>query len=232
MAGASSLVSGNEARRVVNAARDLVLVTPAGGMKLADTQEPELEWLRLSKGKTGNLNTGRKVLKLMSAIKELGDELTRTGQGSATNVQERVTTDLVLPTTRDLALVPYTPRRVLRPQSADTDVAFSCPRPSVPVQETSGGDWYWQYSKAVGTTLFELWAPWVAVALWVMRRLPGCIFVVTSLYVAFMVGYLVAHPELVVKGLFGLLDLVPQYASYATNQIANQFQIELAARLR
>jgi len=225
MAGASTLVTGNEARRVMNAASDLVLVTPAGGMKLRDLQEPELEWLRLSKGKSGNLSTGRKALKVMAGIRELGEDLARAGHGAAA-------AEAATPPARDLALVPYTPRRVVRPHSGDGEAGAPRLGFSAVVETAPRAEWYWEYSKAVGMTMFELWGPWVAVALWVMRRLPGLVFLVVSVYTTFMVGYLVAHPELVVKGLFALLDLVPQYASYATGQIAQQFQIELAARLR
>jgi hypothetical protein len=77
-----------------------------------------------------------------------------------------------------------------------------------------------------------------AVLLWILlmcrafRIVPGVLFTITVTYMFFMIGYLVWHPEVVAKGFFAILDMIPNYAAYATKAIADQVAIEITARLR
>ncbi len=63
MASLVGVFEGAEAKRVLNAAGNLVITAPAGGKKLRRMSEQELIWLREMKGRPGNLHIGRKALK-------------------------------------------------------------------------------------------------------------------------------------------------------------------------
>ncbi len=69
------------------------------------------------------------------------------------------------------------------------------------------------------------------VAVRIAKLLPLIISLVLGTYFAVAVAYIAYHPGVIVTLLFAVIDCVPAYASYATKSIAEQFKIELTARL-
>ncbi len=62
--------------------------------------------------------------------------------------------------------------------------------------------------------------------------LPLALHALFVLYMAMAGWHVVQHPELIVQLAFGILDLVPNYASYGTERITSQISIEVAKLFR
>ncbi len=65
-----------------------------------------------------------------------------------------------------------------------------------------------------------------------MVWLPILVHLVFAFHLICAVAFLARNPELLVIGAFKMLDLVPQYASYASERMANQVAEEVRARFR
>ena len=52
------------------------------------------------------------------------------------------------------------------------------------------------------------------------------------LYTLLLLGYIVSHPEVIIKSLFRLLDLAPAYGLWAGQKLFDQLSSELAERIR
>ena len=83
------------------------------------------------------------------------------------------------------------------------------------------------YNRAIG-----LYVSLFKVLFFVVSMLPLVVTWVLLFYLVAAVTYMLLHPELLVKAMFSVFDLVPWYTQYATAAIANQLKDELKDRFR
>ncbi len=88
---------------------------------------------------------------------------------------------------------------------------------------------FWSKAYVPGSDLFGF--PF-QVVFWCLRWVPAILAYTGLLYRLMGVGYVLQHPELFVRVFFGILDLVPSNASYASERMMSEFKGQLESRFR
>ncbi len=66
---------GLQITQILNSAGSLIITTPTGEKELRHMTCQEIAWLHGTKGRTGNLHVGRKILRLHASVFEVAEEM-------------------------------------------------------------------------------------------------------------------------------------------------------------
>jgi len=225
------------AQAVIQAAGEIYVSTPGGPLPLCSFGPEEMEWLLKTTGQSQELKAARKAAKVMKDIVALDVQLkglSALRAGSSTILASRTAGTSTARTStsvrsQQLALVPFIP--------AQSAFAAAGPAGSVEaerqnrqraIKKNDGGGPLpaWMHDTMMPYVKF-----WTRLSR-VVVMLPFLFHAVLCLYLILGLVYLVKHPELLVVWGFRCLDLVPEYASYASTRIMEQLAIEVAQRFR
>jgi len=225
------------ARRVLAAAGDVLIKTPAGPLPLRSFGPDEATWLAATTGKSPELRIGRKVLKILKELEKIDAELQGLGLAARPSASGGTSAQASGPAPRSspeaqLAMVPYVPSR---PSAALT-------APTAPLEPPRGAALEHPATAAFETMAWEFAAPLFEFArpyFWagklcvrVLMWLPWLVHALLAAYFVLGAISLAKNPELIVEWAFAALDLVPNYAVYAGERMSKQVGIELAKRFR
>ena len=196
------------------------LLVQLDGMQfyLKNATASQLEALRLSRSRHLSVQAAKKALRASALLSELQLDLGSLPSGSASTqvckAPDRTQDPAPVPH-GNLAIVPF----------------IKTVKPETEIPPSAGFT-----SRSLGRAVPHSLAAWYTAA-WqravqALALLPLAFMYVALLYSALGFVYLAAHPELLVQAAFGLLDLIPNYAAFASEAMWSQLKIELAARFR
>ena len=183
---------------------------------LKDATSVQLDALRASRSRNLAVQAAKKALRASALLSELQLDLNALPLSTAPQQVPSLPSDKVQakPPSGSLAIVPFI--RTVKPETEipPTSGLSAHPWPSVPFSLST---WY-RKAWSRGVRVFSL--------------MPLALMYIALIYSVLGFAYLSAHPELLVQAAFGVLDLVPNYAAFATEAMWTQVKIELAARFR
>jgi len=221
------------------AASEVTLLISGARVRLKDLTPNQADLVRASRARGGTWSYGRKYFKLLDSLTELeklhsdlppfavssspGYDPVECGGIPPHAVGAQDTRASTYPS-NTWALVPYVPTA----------------RPDATVLNASDNElWQWPlraiaaYTAACrNTAAWRLYAPVCRLLLKLFLYLPLLLAWLLLFYCISLLWHLITHPELVVFGLFKLLDLAPQYISWAGQQMLLQLTTEITARFR
>lgn len=221
-----------KAKRTLEAASGILLTGPDGTYPLSAFNAERADWLGGTKGMSQELKAARLVRKLLMEIETLNAKLKAMGlvkkQAPAAAAPQPAPAAVDV-AQKQLALVPYVPSEAPRAKPPAKKKEFE--------NETAQKPWKMDdfiVANIITVALDFVW-PYVfyaKVAWRIATFLPLALHALFILYVAMAGWHVAQHPELIVQFAFGILDLVPNYASYATERVTSQISIEVAKRFR
>ena len=184
---------------------------------LKEATPGQLDALKASRSRNLSVQAAKKALRASALLTELQLDLnTLPSAAGSESVRARpVSSPAALTSPSNLAIVPFI--KTVKPETEippSSDATFSLPRPRV--------------SPALAAWYRNAWHRVThAVAV-----IPLAFMYVALLYSMLGFAYLAAHPELLVQAAFSLLDLIPNYAAFASEAMWTQVKVELTARFR
>ena len=187
---------------------------------LSDATPAQLDAIRASRSRNPTVQAAKKALRATALLEELKvdlDGLPSVGAAPAALRAAPAKAPAASPSDpASLAIVPFI--KTVRPETV-VDNAQAMHRP-VHARFKLPASFPQLYRKA-----FER-------AVNIMAFLPLALVYVGLFYTLLGFAYLAAHPELLVRAAFSLLDAIPNYTAFATEQMWNQVKLEMADRFR
>lgn len=226
-------MSASHAARVLEAAASVTIRIDGSRSRLDALTPNQVEAVKASRQRSGTWSYARRYFKLLESVNEL--EKLHKGLGPLAACEPlpapRAALGFVADTqgpapvsSNDWAVVPY----------------VATARPDTPVPESADDNlsaWLYHHALAYANFCAQSWAwrmylPIARAAIKAAVYLPILLAWLGLAYALMFALYVARHPELLVSLLFSVLDMGPQYVSWAGQQMLDQASSEIQSRIR
>ena len=202
-------------------------MTPEGPTPLGDLTTEQVAWLKGAKSVGRQLITSRMAVKLLQELGDVHARLVKLGmvqaRPAAREQAQPASPAAAAPAAERFAVVPYIPSQPkMEIQAAPAPVARSPPAPAT-------------FDFNMKSLVMQFIRPYVWPVMMILKLswwLPILVHIFLGFHLVCGMAFLAKNPEMLVVWAFKLLDLVPQYASYASERISSQIATEVSNRFR